>query len=353
MKRTFKNVCAFLMIALVSVALVACGSSEGTTGDGEEKVTIRIADGFPGTHTVVKEGVEPWIDRIIELGEGKIEVDYFPAEQLGKLNSLLDAAGNKTADIVYLATNNLQDQLPLSSVSANAGIVEEINSGTKAFWKLLEEDLYELEYKDHGVKPLWAVTLNPYQIYTSGKPVKTVEDWKGLRIFSTGGIQEQILMNWDATPVTGPSPEIYSLWDRGTIDGIVLTLMSWPGYQIQDLAEYGSTNASLSNFGIVYAVNEEVWDSWPEDVQKIVAQASEEVMESLPNNINEVEAELREEYEEMGIEFYELPEDELERWNEELSKTNDVWADRLDERGLPGTEILEKYKQYNEEFQQE
>src|SRR5690625_440363 len=126
-----------------------------------------------------------------------------------------------------------------------------------------------------------------------------------------------MMQSWGATPVSVAGPEIYTSWDRGTIDGSLLSLFSWPGYQVNKVAKYSTVNATLSAFGVSYVVNEEVWESWPDHVQDAVWQASEEVAEMMGTAIIEYEEDLMEQYaEEDGVEFYELPDDELQLWNE-------------------------------------
>ena len=36
--------------------------------------------------------------------------------------------------------------------------------------------------------------------------------------------------------------------------------------------------------------------------------------------------------------------------NKTFESVNTKWAETLDSRGMPGTEIMEKFKQYNEGF---
>jgi TRAP-type C4-dicarboxylate transport system substrate-binding protein len=358
MKGNFNKWMIFVLFAILTLSLAACGKAEktqteeGNTKSNEEVIKIKIADSFPNTHAIAKLGVLPWIERIEELGKGKIEVEYYPAEQLGKASSLLDVAKNKVADITYVMPIYYADKMPLSSVTANPGLVPGTVVGSRAYNKLVNEDLYELEFKPNGVMPLWSATLNPYQIVTADRPVKTIEDFKGLRVFAAGGVQEEVLSHFGATPVSMSASEIYTSWDRGTIDSAVLTLFSWPGYQVEKLAKYATTNAQLTSVGFSYVVNEKSWNSWPEEVQNAVSQASEEIIDELSTGIVELEENLLKEFEAQGIEFYEVEPKELQKWNDELQPINDKWAKDLDAKGLPGTEILEKFQQNIEEFQQ-
>jgi TRAP-type C4-dicarboxylate transport system substrate-binding protein len=361
MGKFFSKVFLVLLTAILAVAMAACGNSEKTQGESSskgksskkegEQIVIKIADSFPASHLIPKTGTLPWIERIEELGKGKIKIEYYPAEQLGKAASLLDAAKNRVADITYVGPLYVNDKMPLSGVAGNPGLVKDAVSGSKAFDKLIKEDLYELEFKPNGVRPLWGGTTNPYQIVNSVHKVTKPGDFKGLKIRTSGGLQEEMMESLGSTPVSIPGPEIYSAWDRGTIDGTLLSFFSWPGYQTDKVAKFSSRNAQLSAFGITYVVNEKAWDSWPEDVQNAITQASDEIVEKFGHAIIEEEAILEAQYIKAGVEIYDIPEADLEKLNEELEPFNKKWAKDLDAKGQQGTEILEKFRQYNKEFQ--
>jgi TRAP-type C4-dicarboxylate transport system substrate-binding protein len=353
----------FLIVlgVLLVLGMIGCGNSQQTSGQATkqgaaapsngETLVIKVADSFPSSHLIPKTATVPWIKKIEELGKGKIKVEYYPGEQLGKAASLLDVARNGVADITYVGPLYVSDKMPLSGVAGNPGLVKDALSGSKAYNKLVMEDLADIEFKKQGVKPLWGVTTNPYQIVNSKHPVKTKEDFKGLKIRTSGGLQEEMMKDWGATPVSLPGTEIYSAWDRGTIDGSLLSFFSWPGYQTDKVAKYSTTNALLSGFGVTYVVNERKWKSWPKDVQDIIMQASQEVPETFGKAVIDEEGKLVEQYKKQGIEFYELPPDQLESWSKELAPLNDKWAKELDAKGLPASDILKKFEQYNEEFQ--
>ncbi|WP_413299860.1 TRAP transporter substrate-binding protein DctP [Bacillus sp. 1P10SD] len=363
MRKGFKKWLLVFLTAFVAVGMAACGNSEKTGGGSsakgenkggkkDEQIVIKIADSFPSSHLIPKTGTLPWIDRIEELGKGKIKIEYYPAEQLGKAASLLDAAKNGVADIAYVGPLYVSDKMPLSGVAGNPGLVKDAVSGSKAFNKLIKDDLYELEFKPNGVRPLWGATTNPYQIVNSVRKVTKASDFKGLKIRTSGGLQEEMMQKLGATPVSVPGPEIFSAWDRGTIEGTLLSFFSWPGYQTDKVAKYSSRNAQLSAFGITYVVNEKSWKSWPKDVQDAITQASDEIVEQMAKAIIKDEADLEKQYKGAGVEIYDIPEADLEKLNAELEPFNKKWAKDLDAKGLQGTKILEKFREYNKEYQQ-
>lgn len=345
------------VLVLMTLSLVACSSSDaGSDSDSDsdsssgEEVTIKIGDWLPGEHEVTKRIVEPWIDRIEELGEGKIKVEYYPAGQMAEGNELLEAVQNNVLDIAHIGPQYYSDKMPLSSIPANPSLVEDGISGTKAYNKLIEEELEELEWEPLGVKPLAQVVTDPYQLVNSKHPVETLDDFKGLKIRTAGSMQEKIMDYGKGTPVSMPGSDMLTAWERKTVDGTLLSLISWPAYQLEDIAKYATVNGKFSTFTVTYGVNADTWDSWPDEVKNAVQTASEELTENGPRVIKERNEELLEEYKaNSDVEFYEFSDDELEEWDEVFDPVNLKWAEDLDSDGKPGTETLEKFQKYIEE----
>jgi TRAP-type C4-dicarboxylate transport system substrate-binding protein len=361
MNKKIRQIFILSLILVLTFVLAACGgksennqgssgSDSGSADQGTKKVTIKIAHPNPTSH-INHKAATFWKERMEEKSNGAIQVEIFPGEQLGSASSLLNTAKNKIADISYVVSMYYSDVLPLSGIASNPGLVNEVNSGAKAYNKLLKEDLYELEYKPNGVKPLWGAVSAPAQILTSKKPMKTIEDFKGLKTVVPGGSFEQMMHNWGATPVVVTGAEIFSSWERGIVEGAVLGISSIPAYQLESLVKYASTNAALSAFGFAVVVNENVFNSWPKEIQDIVQETADETLQYFIDEMNGMENGLRESLKDQ-IEFFELPEDELNRWNESLKVVTDKWAQDLGARGLPAADLVEKFSQYIQEFKQ-
>ena len=124
---------------------------------------------------------------------------------------------NNVADIAYVLPERHESAIPMSVIGGNLGLVRDAESGSKAYNKLIHEDLYELEFKPNGVKPLWGVVATSNQVVNSKRPIKSVEDLKGLKIRISNSMQEQALNEWGATGVTINGTEMYSAWERGTV----------------------------------------------------------------------------------------------------------------------------------------
>lgn len=351
MKRTMIS-----LVVIVSLFLTACGGSKSEAESESSKdvkssddtILLKVADSFPTTNDISEEGIVYFMDRVEELTDGQIEFEYYPAEQVGKADSYLDLLLSKTIDIGY--TSYSTDRLPLVEVSTLPGAYSSAVEGSQITWDLVKNYLSEEEYLPQGVRPLYAVSLPQYQLTTRQTPIKNIEDVKGKKVRVTGTM-EYGLDELGGSPVFMPATESYTALERGTVDGLVFPFTSFKPYQVESLAKYSTQNANLGSFTVVYSINESVYEGLPDNVKEAMEIAGDEVVEHLSSTLDTLNDELIEEFSSQ-IEMYELSESEVEEWDEALAPAWDRWADDLDQRGLKGSETVERYReiqaQYNE-----
>jgi TRAP-type C4-dicarboxylate transport system substrate-binding protein len=350
-----KKVWLFLVCAMVLLIASACGNNEASGTESEkstnrtkesegEVIKLKIADSLPTSNLLSSEGTVFFMNRVKELTDGKVEFEYYPAEQMGKANSYLDLTLSKTIDIGY--TSYSTDRLPLTEVATLPGAYSSAEEGSKIIWQLMKDYLIEEEYLKQGVRPLYAVALPQYQFVTAKKPVKSIDDFKGMKARVTGTM-ELAFDELGASPVFIPATEAYTAMERGTVDGVTFPFTSLAPYQIDDIAKYSTKGANLGSFTVVYSINEAVYQSLPDDVKEAIAQAGDETVEHLSKYLDQKNDELAKEYS-ANIEIYELSEEESEQWDKALEPVWDRWAEELEKRGFKANETIEKYKEIKE-----
>lgn len=337
-----KKVMLFLLFSAILVIIAACGNTSANGTD--ETIKLKIADSLPTTNYLSSEGTVFFMDRVKELTDGKVEFEYYPAEQIGKANSYLDLTLSKTIDIGY--TSYSTDRLPLTEIATLPGAYSSAQEGSAIIWQLIKDYLAEEEYLKNGVRPLYAVALPQYQFVTAKKPVKSLEDIKGLKARVTGTME----LGFDelgASPVFMPATEAYTAMERGTVDGVTFPFTSFAPYQIEAIAKYSTKGANLGSFTVVYSINEKLYQSLPEDVKEALAKAGDETVEHLSKYLDEKNEELAEQFS-SDVEIYELSDSESAAWDKALEPVWDRWAADLEKRGFNANETIKKYRELRE-----
>lgn len=141
-------------------------------------------------------------------------------------------------------------------------------------------DLYNEVYGKFGMVYLpYGVTNNESGFRTVSKPVRTLDDLKGLRLRLSGLEQGKVLEKLGGNQVSMAGGEIYQSLERGVIDGAEFSTpnVDFSG-GFQEVTKYWSTpgwHQSSSVFGVM--INKAAWDALDEDTQnrlKIAADAT-------------------------------------------------------------------------------
>lgn len=328
-----------IIAGLVALALPMIASSAVA-----QEFTLRVADSFPTTHQYSKN-TQDWLDLVEEKTNGRIAFKYFPAEQLAKSADLLDAAQNGLADIVYAPPLYLSDRLPLSTVIALPliGNITDQQALNNAFNELVLTELNDIEILPLGVRAIRSLVTAPYQVMSRGDKLETVEQLEGIKLRSSGGVQERSVEALGAVPVAIPAPDLYPALQRGTVDGTLFNLPTAAGYKLQEQIKYATDNMNLGLFPALYVINEDVWNTLPEDIQTALVEAAREVIPAVVQADKDRISEFTKGLEDNGGGVYQIEQAQLQQWNAKLSEVRQAWVDSLEKQGKPAQAILDRW----------
>ena len=177
------------------------------------------------------------------------------------------------------------------------------------------------------------------------KPVKTLEDVKGLKIRTPGGQQTNYIKALGAEPLFMPLGDVYMAMETGTIDGIVTcppliplsTFMRWQNMPV------------VTTFGCVsegVIMNQESWNKTPDDLKPVVDDVCHNPFHTTGGLTREVYKKMMKEVTDKKVELYNLPPNEADRWYERFRDVTRKWVADLEGKGLKAKEVV---KMYNEE----
>lgn len=328
------------------------GALLGVAVAASAQTTLRIGDSLPSGHYIAEGLIEFWMDEVKDQLGDDIDFDHFPAEQLGKAGDMLSLAQTGVLDISYVGPSYVSDKMPLSAVAQLPGMFGNSCEGTLAYWELVKPGglLYELEFEPNEVRPLMALALSPYQIYTAKKEIEGIDSFKGLKLRATGGAMEETVLNLDAVPVQMAAPDTRDALSRGTLDGLVFPNSSLPPYDLHGLLKYATDGVSLGSFVATYSISNERWASLSDKEREVFTQVGEAATKHACELVDELDAEDKEKVKAAGVTYVTLGEDDLEKLNQATSDTAKKWAEDLDKRNRKGTEVLKAYQNALEEY---
>jgi TRAP-type C4-dicarboxylate transport system substrate-binding protein len=109
------------------------------------------------------------------------------------------------------------------------------------------------------------------------KAVKTLPDFKGLKIRASGRTQTSALKALGASPITLSMAEVEDALTRGTVDAICTSKSYGAERGLIDLSKYVSIWPVTPVFSQLIAVNAKVWDNLPAALQQGLMRAGAEL----------------------------------------------------------------------------
>jgi TRAP-type C4-dicarboxylate transport system substrate-binding protein len=327
-------------------AVLATAAVASAPAAAADAVKLKFADWLPLSHYTLEQGVNPWLKHIAEASGGTINVEYYPAQQLGKAKDMVTLAQAGVADIVHVSPAYISEKFPLSGVAELPGMFSNTCDGNKALMTMMKPGgfLDGKEFKPQKLRVLWAMTYAPYAIVTTNKPVTALADLEGLKMRTAGGAMDITAVQTGSVPIKMTGPDVLPSLQRGTLDGMFVTLLSLPPFDWQTALKYMTTNVSTASFVSVFAITERGWKKLSPDQQAMLAKVSDEAAERICAWVDKANKEIIHDLEKAGMKEVLMKDGEKVKLDEKLANTRAEWAKALDGMGKPGTETLKQFQ---------
>ena len=278
---------------------------------------------------------DQYIKEVEKRTDGRVKLTNYPGQTLGKLPDQWEMLKSGVGDISWVFSIFYKGVFPLSDVADLFFLLPDRSISVAN--QLYEKYLYQ-EWDE--VKVLWPDILAPPVIHTTKKPVRTLEDLKGMQLRCPPGLEANSVKALGATPVSIPMPEVYSSLERGVVDGATISWNAVKSQKLYEIIKY-STNEPLCYAFTTVSMNLNTWNNLPPDIQKIFDELSpwaQELQHSLMDK--EVEEGIAR-TKEKGVEFISISPAERAKWVEAVKPVIDSWAADMDKKGLKGTEVVD------------
>ena len=311
----------------------------------QDKVVLKFADWMSLSHYTVSQAAVPFMDKVKELSDGKLEIQHFPAEQLGKAKDALSLVQSGVADIANISPSYIPDKFALTSVAELPAMFGTACEGSKAVATLVEGDgiIAEREYKPNNVHVLTSIAYAPYKVGTVKKAIRKADDFRGLKLRTAGGAMDLTAAALGAISVRMPGPDILPSMTRGTLDGALFPLQSVRVFDLQTVLKHQTTDVSLGSFVTTYVISDRVWQTLSEENRKILTEAGHFSANAHCSYVDAEEPKAIESLAADGVAPNTMDEGELAIIEKELAGVQQQWAKSLDDRGRPGSDTLKAF----------
>jgi len=307
-----------------------------------DPIELKLTHWVPADNVMHKDVFVPWAKMVEEKTGGKVKVKIFPSELLSKARDTYEAVINGTADIGFSHLGLNPGVFTINQIFGLPFIYPEAPMGSRVITEVFEkEPVLQSEFKD--VKVLWFMSSTMLRLHTSTKPVRTLEDLKGMKIRTGGGPQAATLKALGATPVAISPPDVYTALERGTVDGLTFPWEAVDSYKIDEVTRYHNT-AGLWGGPFYVIMNLKKYNSLPPDVQKGIDSVSGKWASEFSTDLREkADIGSREKIRGLkGHEFIDFSRDEVARWKSAAMPIWEEFITSAEKKSIPAKKVLDE-----------
>ena len=210
-----------------------------------------------------------YIKRAKEMSNGRIEITAYPPGALVPTFDMLDAVGKRVVDIGYGAQVYWKGIFPFTEWTWGVPFAFKVlDHYDYLWWQAGLIDVVRDAFATRNAFFLGPIYSDEWGGTMSRKPIKSLKDFKGLKI-RTFGIAAEIWRMNGAGIVTLPGEELYTGISTGVIDGV-----NWGSpygmvaTKLHEVAKF-YTGPSLIPFDMEdMFINMDAWKSLPKDLQE-------------------------------------------------------------------------------------
>ncbi len=328
---------------LAALAGVVAAPAVLSSARAQAPITLRLHHFLGPMANAHAKLLAPWAKKLETESGGRLKIDIFPAMQLGGTPpQLFDQVRDGVVDLCWTLPGSTPGRFPTTEVFELPFICAE-----KAMVNALAAQEFADTYLREEVRD---VHLISYWAHDGGhihanKPIKTMEDMKGLKLRNPTRLAGEALKALGATSVGMPVPQVPESLAQKVIDGAVVPWEVVPAVKIHELVKYHTEitgNPTLYAASFFLAMNKAKYAQLPDDLRLLLDRNSGMAFAKLAGQMWDTEAaQVRAMVEKRGNVIYKLPDDEKARWIKATEPVYAGWIDQMKAKNIDGAKMVE------------
>jgi TRAP-type transport system periplasmic protein len=302
-----------------------------------QTIKLTYSNFFPPAH-IQSQLAEAWCKEVNQRTNGRLQVDYFAGQTLTKAQQNYDGVVTGLSDIGFSVLAYTRGRFP---VMAAVDLPLGYRSG-KVATQVINEVYHKFMPKElQDTQVMYLHAHGPGLVHTKDKPVRKLEDMKGLK-FRAHGTSAEVAQALGGTPVPKPMPETYEMLQKGVVDGALYPQESDKGWKLGEVTKYCTLDFSAAYTTSFYVVmNKAKWNSLPPDIQKIITEINQQWVAKHGQAWDDSDEEGKQFFQSKGGELISLDDKEMERWKKAVAPILDAYAQNMQKQGINGKEIVD------------
>jgi TRAP-type transport system periplasmic protein len=236
---------------------------------------------------------------------GAVDILFLPDSQLGTEADMQRQLRTGAIQFAVASCSSLQS---ITAVAGMPGVAYAFKDYSQ-LWAALDGDLGALIKEalgKVGMLPFKCLDNGFRNVTTSVRPIKTVDDLKGLKIrVPPSKLLTSLFENLGASPVTISIGELYSALQTKVADGMENSLVQFQALKIYEVQKYCSLTRHSWD-GLWVMTSDKVWAAMPAEHRQVVQRHFDEAVVKQQQDFAKQDVALRETLGAKGLQFNDL-----------------------------------------------
>ena len=312
-----------------------------------QEVTLKVHHFWPPGAMPPSQLLVPWCDKIAKDSGNRLKCQIYPAMQLGGTPpQLVDQVKDGVADVIWTLPGYTAGRFPLMEVFELPFMSVNAEATSQAAWEYFEK-YAQKEFP--GVRMLAVNVHDNGYVHSREKQVKTLADFKGMKMRAPTRQTNKMLAALGASPVAMPLPALSDALSKGVVDGYLLPWEVIPSIKAHELTKFHSEtdpkSRALYTAVFTLQMNQAKYDGLPADLKKVIdANTGAALSRSFGRQWDASAPPARKLATDRGNTFYVIPASELANWEKATANLDDEWVRDVTAKGQDGKALLQSAK---------
>lgn len=276
---------------------------------------------------------------------GNYEIDWnTPFGSIAKPGGALETVQYGLADIGIVVTSFHSDKIPFYNLSyVTPFVTTDIRLVVRTVSDL-HDDYPVLKEQWSDFRQVYLITAGLVGTYQAvlNRPITQIDDFRGLKM-SGVGINQRYFEGLGAVAVSSGLADWYNNISSGLSDGAI----AWPeaivSFKLYEVGSYLVDARLGAVSSVALTANQRTWERLPAEVQGALLRAAEVYRDELAQETIRRGARAMDVFEAEGGTVISLSEEQRRAWAASVPDLANEWVDDIENRGLPGRELLNDY----------
>ncbi|MBD3308347.1 DctP family TRAP transporter solute-binding subunit, partial [candidate division KSB3 bacterium] len=238
---------------------------------------------------------------VSEKTNGEIQIEIFPASQLGTEEQITEAVIFGSVDMCVAGAGQIGNLFKPINVAEMPYTFEDNNHVLRFAKSDIAKEMFADLEEEYQIKVIGTSAYGIRQLLAVDKPIRTPDDLEGFKLRVP---EQQICVEYGKAMGANPTPiayaEAYMALQQGVVDGLENPMSALKNMKFYEVAKYVNLTSHVTNV-CFFLMNGRKFNGLSEEHQQIILESFEEASQLIVDILNKDDQELGSFFEEQGL----------------------------------------------------